>query len=89
MERKKSQYIADAGLLQGYINILISEMKGQEMPVPTTPYIPSRDPPIRRHETEYMLIPSGPTSKLGFAPILHWVRALYLGRLHFKLKDGS
>ena len=30
------------------------------MSVPPTPYIPSRDPPIRRHESEYILAPLAP-----------------------------
>ena len=59
MEREKSQHIAEASLLQGYIGILINKMKGQGMSVPLAPYIPGRDPPIWRHETEHMLVPPG------------------------------
>nr|POE96101.1 hypothetical protein CFP56_23473 [Quercus suber] len=60
MERERSQHIAEADLLQGYIGFLIGEMRGQGMSVPLAPYIPGRDPPIQRHETEYMLVPLGP-----------------------------
>ena len=54
-------------MLQGYIGILIGEMRGHGMHVPPTPYILGRDPPIWRHETEYMPLPLDPTSGWGFA----------------------
>nr|POE50408.1 hypothetical protein CFP56_35580 [Quercus suber] len=34
-------------------------MRGHGMHVPLAPYIPSRDPPIWRHEIEYMPVPLG------------------------------
>ena len=55
-----SAHIVEASLLQEYIGILIGEMRGEGMLVPSEPFIPSRDPPIRRHKTKYMPIPSGP-----------------------------
>ena len=54
------------------------------MLVPTTPYIPSKDPPIKRHETEYMPVPPSPTSGWEFAPILDWVRGPIPGQASFQ-----
>ena len=62
MERERSQHIVEVGLLQGYIGVLIGEMRGQGMSLPSAPLIPGRDPPIKRHETEYMSVPLGPPS---------------------------
>ena len=63
-------------MLQGYIVILIGEMKGRGMHVPSAPFIPSRDPSIQRNETKYMPVPLDPTCGWGFAPILDWARGL-------------
>ena len=68
-ERERSQHIVEAGLLQRYIGILIGEIKGQGMPVPLAPFIPSRDPPIWRYETEYMPVPPGSIGGWGFGPV--------------------
>ena len=59
MERERSQHIAKVGILQGYIGVSIGVMRGHGMSMPLEPYIPSRDPPIQRHEIEYMLVPPG------------------------------
>ena len=71
-------------MLQGYIGVLIDEMRGQGMSVPLAPLILGKDPPIRRHETEYMPVPLGPTSRLGFDLVLDWARGLALGQASFQ-----
>ena len=73
MKREKSQYIAEVGLLQGYIGILIDKMRGYRMFMPPMPYILGRDPPTQRHKTEYMPVPSGPIGGCRFAPVSNWV----------------
>jgi len=49
------------------------------MPVPYAPYIPSRDPPIRRHESKYMPPSSGLAGSWGYAPLDNWARDPILG----------
>ena len=68
--------IAKTGMLQGYIVILIGEIRGHGMHVPSALFIPGRDPSIQRNETKYMPVPLDPTSGWGFAPILDWARGL-------------
>ena len=69
IERERSQHIAETTLLQRYTGVLICKMRGQRMHMPSMPTIPSRDPSIRRHELEYILVPPGPVGGWGFAPI--------------------
>ena len=59
VDRERSQHIVEVGLFQGYIGLLISVIRGQGMFRPLTPFIPGKDPPIRRHETDYIPVPSG------------------------------
>lgn len=59
MERERSQHIVDEGLLQGYIGILIGEMRGQGMSIPSTPFIPGWDTRIKRHAIEYGALHQG------------------------------
>lgn len=68
-EREREEPAYWASLLQRYIGILIDEIKGQGMLVPLAPFIPSRDPPIWRYETEYMPVPPGSIDGWGFDPI--------------------
>ena len=42
------------------------------MHVPLAPYIPGKDPSIRRHELEYMPIPLGLAGGWGFALVSNW-----------------
>ena len=67
--KRKKQLLIKIGMLRRYICILINKMKGHRMPVPPTPYIHGRDPSIRRHELEYMLIPPRPVSSWEFIPL--------------------
>jgi len=55
------------------------------MHVPPVPYILGRDPSFRRHETEYMLVPPGPTGRWGYALFQTLHEALHQGKLHFRL----
>ena len=73
-ERKRSQLLVEIGMLCGYINVLIGEMRGHRMPVPPAPYIPSKDPPIRRRELKYMPVPLRPVRSWGYFPLDDWPR---------------
>ena len=61
-------------MLRGYIDILISEIRGQRMPVPRTPNIHSRDPSIRQHELEYMLAPPESASSYRYVTLDDWAQ---------------
>lgn len=61
-------------MLRGYISVLINEMQGQRMPVPPAPYIPGKDPPIRRYESKYMLAPPRLAGCWGYAPLDDWAQ---------------
>lgn len=63
-------------MLQGYIGILISEIRGHGMSVPLALYILVKDPPIQSHETKYVPIPPGPIVGWRFAPVLGWAWGL-------------
>ena len=54
------------------------------MSVPPAPYIPGRDPPIRRHETEYMPVPLGLAGRWGFTPISDWAQGPIPGQASFQ-----
>lgn len=54
------------------------------MHVPLAPYIPSRDPPIWRHEIEYIPVPLGPTDGWGFAFVSDWARGPTAGQTLFQ-----
>ena len=64
----------EIGMLCGYIGILISEIRGQRMPVPLTPNIPSRDTSIRQHKSEYMLAPPKSASSYEYVTLDNWAR---------------
>nr|POE61478.1 hypothetical protein CFP56_37782 [Quercus suber]POF09234.1 hypothetical protein CFP56_18107 [Quercus suber] len=53
------------------------------MPVPLTPHISIRDPPIRRHESEYMPAPLGLAGSWGYAPLDDWARGPVLDQVPF------
>ena len=80
LERERSQHIDEVGLHYRYIGVLIDEMRGQEISVPPAPF---KDPPIRRHEIDYMLVPLGPTGGWGFASVSDWAWGPAQGQASF------
>lgn len=56
-EREGSHHFAQTALLQRYIGVLICEIRGQGLDVPQAPTIPNINPPIWRHELDYMPVP--------------------------------
>ena len=59
------------------------------MPILPEPYIPGKDPPIRRHASKYMLAPFGSTSSWGYAPLDDWARGSILGYVLGSLADWA
>ena len=45
-EREGGQLQVEISLLRGNIGVLISEIRGHRMPLPFSPHIPSKNPPI-------------------------------------------
>ena len=49
---------------------MIGEMKGQGLDVPQVPAILDINPPILRHELDYISVPLGPAKGWGFTSVL-------------------
>ena len=50
-ERERSQLQVEIGMPREYIVILIGKIRQHRMPMLPTPYNPSKNPHIRRHES--------------------------------------
>ena len=76
-EREMGQFQVKIGLLHGYNDVLIGEIRGHRMPVPLAPYILGRDPPICCHKLEYMFAPSDRLVVGGMPPQMIGLGALF------------